>query len=96
MFGHKARRIAELEAVLRERDRQLELLRHDYEMLRADYTAVVTVVGGIAVRPRTKTLFDDDPFQEDKKQPDQWLSPGEDEAVDAESVIAKVESGEEG
>jgi len=85
-------KIEALEAVQREKDRQLELQRHDYEVMRSDYTAVVSILGNHAQRPRGHTLFEDDPFKEDNSKPDDFVSPPEGEPVDGEAVMTALET----
>jgi hypothetical protein len=86
--------IARLAATLRERDRQLEIQRHDYELLLADYRALVATVGNMATRPIGGPLFEDaDPWKEDAKQPDVWVTPQEGEAVDFETLLGEEDAG---
>jgi len=89
---HSLSRIETLEAIQRERDNHLERLRHDYEVMRADYTAVVSILGNHAQRPRGHTLFEDDPFKEDNSKPDDFVSPPEGEPVDGEAVMTALET----
>ena len=96
MFGRKSRRIAELEATLRERERQEDLLRHDYDALRADYAAIVANVSNMATRPVSQTLFDADVYKEDDKQPDVFVSPPEDAPISFEDLMERLTETEGG
>lgn len=97
MFGWKSKRVVELEATLRERDRQFEILRNDYDQLRADYTALTAVVSNMAQRPLgNKALMDQDIYREDDKQPDSWVSPDEGEIFDPEELLDKISEAQVG
>lgn len=71
-------------------------LEHELELVRADYRVLTQQVINIAARPISKSIFDDDPFKEIKKD-DEFVSPETTETVDFEHLAQTIEeaSGEQ-
>lgn len=80
------RAASELKASEQARER-LEL---EYERLRHDFQAVVSMLGNQAQRPVGKTLTDDDIFKEQTDMLDTFLSPAPDEYVAGDEVLNRL------
>jgi hypothetical protein len=59
----------------------LERTEHERDQLRMDYSRLVDMLGNVALVRGTQAKFeiDTDPYKEDDKQPNTWLTPGEEE-----------------
>jgi len=80
--------IRELQVRLTERDSQLEQLRLDHAELQQEYRNLVGQIGNLATRPVAGSLFDqDDPYKEDGKRADEWVSPDTNEIIDYQGLL---------
>jgi hypothetical protein len=72
----------------------LERVREDYAGLKADYARLIDQMGNlVGGRPLQKTDWELDPYAENAKLPDEWLSPGPNElAIDIAPIEEKLGS----
>jgi hypothetical protein len=85
MFGQKAVLRAEIASLKNANER----LQHDYDNLRADYSRLVDQLGSVALGKSLQGKWDlgsADPYEENKKSPDVWMSPEDGELVDAKQI----------
>jgi hypothetical protein len=89
MWGARLQEIVTENAVLKERVGRLE---EAHDRLLVDYKRLVDLLGQAAFTKGTTAKFelDSDPYKEDDKAPDNWLSPGEDEIPDVRSVEERL------
>lgn len=91
MFGKKTWLLKVRNAALEERNaalvRELDRARHDYEVLNIDFKRLVETLGNQqGGRPLQRLDFELDPYREDNKLPDQWMSPESGEALDIQAI----------
>jgi hypothetical protein len=85
MFGQKAILRIEIAALKNANER----LQHDYDNLRADYSRLVDQLGSVALGKSLQGKWDlgnADPYTEDSKQPDVYLTPAEEEILDMRKI----------
>lgn len=84
LFGRLATARAEL-SVLKN---YIEKIEHERDQLKSDYRRLVDLIGQAAFIRGTQAKFelDVDPYKEDSKQPDTWLTPGEEEIPAARAI----------
>jgi len=73
-----------------------ERLRHEYELLQADYRRVIDQMGNmLGGRKVTALELENDPYAENKKLPDEWVSPGLDEIADIAPISDALQRSED-
>lgn len=89
MWGARLQAILTENAVLKERAGRLE---EAHDRLLVDYKRMVDLLGAAAFTKGTQAKFelDSDPYKEDDKAPDQWLTPGEEETPDVRIVEERL------
>jgi len=69
-----------------------ERLRHEYELLQADFRRVIDQMGNmLGGRPVTALELENDPYKEVDKLPDEWMTPGPDEVPDVRNLEDEME-----
>src|SRR5205809_2686815 len=64
-----------------------ERLRHEYELLQADFRRVIDQMGNmLGGRPVTALELENDPYKENDKLADEWMTPGPEDIPDIRSV----------
>ena len=69
-----------------------ERLRHEYELLQADFRRVIDQMGNmLGGRPVTALELENDPYKENAKLPDEWMTPGPDEVPNVRNLEDNME-----
>jgi len=69
-----------------------ERLREEFELLRSDYRKVIDQMGNmLGGRKVTALELENDPYAENLKLPDEWMTPGPDEVPDVRNIEDTME-----
>jgi hypothetical protein len=87
MWKTKSGEIAVLQAELAAERRAHERLRLEYDTLYADFKRIVMTMGStIGGRPLQQVDFERDPYAENDKLPDEWMTPAADEIPNVRDI----------
>lgn len=96
MFGRKTRLLlqeAQIALALAQahnasQEREYERLLLDYDAMKVDYRRLVEIVGNVNMgRALSRPDFELDPYKENEKMPDEWMSPDPDDLIKHETEL---------
>ena len=89
MWGERLAKLRTEHALYKERCERLE---SDNDRLLVDYRKLVDLLGAAAFTKGTQAKFelDIDPYAENDKLPDSWLTPGEDEIPAVQDIAERL------
>ena len=92
LFAPDGKTVEVLEVELAAERTAHERLRHEHELLQVDFRRVIDQMGNmLAGRPVTALELESDPYKENDKLPDEWMTPGPDEVPDVRNLEDEME-----
>jgi hypothetical protein len=83
--------LARLEQQIKDQNTWIDRLHSELAGLRTDFMRVVDRVGQATPGQMARTLFDEDPFKEQKEGPPEYLTPDAEEPIDVPAIVQSLD-----